>query len=212
MKRLPWRALLVGIALGIGPPEAFARQPSTPAPPAREATVERVVDGDTLLLVGRERVRLIGVDAPEIPHRGHPGERFGAEARDFTNALAGGRHVTLVFDAGAGIRDRYGRTLAYVLLPDGRNLNLEIIRAGWAEAYRSLRYARKREFQTAEREARNAGRGMWASSNEHSQTVPQRTPQGVLAVGLEPQPSGLEETFESGARHLELCRQQAVEA
>jgi micrococcal nuclease len=136
--------------------------PEANGPAARTAKVERVVDGDTLLLVGRERVRLIGVDAPEIVHRDRAGERGGEEAKAFADELAAGREVELSFDAEAGFVDRYGRTLAYVTLPDGTLLNLEMIRAGWAEAYRQLPYAKKNEFRRAEREARRQRLGLWA--------------------------------------------------
>jgi micrococcal nuclease len=158
-------AALVALA-----PDVLARSSRTRALlAAREAVVERVVDGDTLLLAGRERVRLIGVDAPEIAHRDHPhDEPSGRAARDFTRELAEGERVTLSFDPNDGPRDRYGRTLAYVTLPDGRLLNLEIIRAGWAEAYRAFGYVRKREFMAAEREARAAKRGMWATWSQSS--------------------------------------------
>lgn len=131
-------------------------------PAARDAVVERVVDGDTLLLVGRERIRLLGVDAPELRHRGKPGEAYGAEAARYTSERVRGVRVTLHFDLEAGLVDRYGRTLAYVTLPDGELLNLEIIRAGFAEAYHRLSYEKKREFLTAERDARVARRGLWA--------------------------------------------------
>ncbi len=136
--------------------------PEATGPAARTAQVERVVDGDTLLLVGRERVRLIGVDAPEIVHRDRAGERGGQEAKAFADELATGRRVTLSFDAEAGFVDRYGRTLAYVTLPDGTLLNLEMIRAGWAEAYRQLPYGKRSEFRRAEREARQRRLGLWA--------------------------------------------------
>jgi micrococcal nuclease len=144
----------------------------TPLPTPREGTVKRVVDGDTLLLVGHERVRLIGVDAPEIAHRDHPeDDPFGREAKAFTRSLVEGQSITLSFDPADGSLDRYGRTLAYVTLPDGRLLNLEIIRAGWAKAYRGFHYLRKRDFLAAEREARSARKGLWglpASSPQES--------------------------------------------
>ena len=86
--------------------------------------------------------------------------------------------MTLSFDPADGMLDRYGRTLAYVTLPDGRLLNLEIIRAGWAEAYRGFRYVRKRDFLAAERDARQAQRGMWAApvSSENARPVANGSP------------------------------------
>ena len=95
--------------------------------------VERVVDGDTLVLDGGERVRLIGVDTPETVHPKKPVERFGKEASGFTQKLAEGKRVRLEYDAER--TDRYGRTLAYVFLEDGRLLNLEIIEQGYGHAY-----------------------------------------------------------------------------
>src|SRR5207247_736210 len=79
--------------------------------------VERVVDGDTLLLQSGERVRLIGVDTPEIKHPKKPVEYFGKEASAFTRRMVEGKRVRLEFDQGnaaRGHKDRYQRTLAYV--------------------------------------------------------------------------------------------------
>ncbi len=91
-------------------------------------TVTRVVDGDTLVLDGGERIRLIGVDTPETVHPQKPVEYFGKEASAFTRRMADGQEVRLEYDQQR--RDRYGPTLAYVWLPDDSLLNLEIIRRG----------------------------------------------------------------------------------
>ncbi len=76
--------------------------------------VERVIDGDTLVLEGGERVRLIGVDTPETVHPQKPVEYFGKEASKFTRGMVEGKRVRLEYDEGTGRNDRYGRTLAYV--------------------------------------------------------------------------------------------------
>src|ERR687892_483653 len=60
--------------------------------------VERVVDGDTLLLPSGERVRLIGLDTPETKHPKKPVERFGKEASAFTRRMAEGKRIRLEFD------------------------------------------------------------------------------------------------------------------
>ena len=93
--------------------------------------VVRVVAGDTLVLDGGERVRLIGVDTPETVHPQKPVEYFGKEASAFTRQLVEGERVRLEYDLGTGRKDRYGRTLAYVYLEDGRLLNLAIIAGGY---------------------------------------------------------------------------------
>jgi micrococcal nuclease len=129
-----------------------------------EAEVVSVVDGDTLRVrVGGavEKVRLVGVDAPETGHL-RPAEPFHEEATAFVRRLATHARLRLAPDRLQDDRDRYGRLLRYAWLPDGRLLNAEIIRAGWAEAYRRLRYERRAEFLRLEREARDARRGRWA--------------------------------------------------
>jgi len=124
-------------------------------------TVRRVVDGDTLLLENRERIRLIGVDTPETVRPNHPVERFGPEASAFTTRLAERQRVRLVF--GREREDKYGRTLAFVYLADGRLLNEEIIRQGYGHAYTRHPFAADlmARFREAEREARDAHRGLW---------------------------------------------------
>lgn len=93
------------------------------------ATVTRVVDGDTLIVQEggeRDRVRVLGIDTPEL------GSCLGSLARSEARRLAQGRHIALRIDPTQRRRDRYGRLLAYVQLPNGRDLGLELIRAGYA--------------------------------------------------------------------------------
>ena len=114
------------------------------------------------MLDGGERVRLIGVDTPETVHPRKPVERFGKEASAFTRRIAEGKEVYLEYEGGSSRRDRYDRTLAYVYLPDGMLLNLEIIRMGYGHAYTRFPFSKMEEFRAAEREAREAERGLWA--------------------------------------------------
>lgn len=125
----------------------------------------RAVDGDTIVLDGGERVRLIGVDTPETKHPTKPVEYFGKQASAFTKRMVEGKQVHLEFDqanAHLGHKDRYRRTLAYVFLGDGTLLNAEIIKQGYGHAYTRFPFARAEEFQRYEREAREQGRGLWA--------------------------------------------------
>ena len=103
-----------------------------PAPVAAQV-VERVVDGDTIIVQGVGRVRLIGVDTPETVHPRRPVECFGKEASAFTKRLLHGQRVRLEYDQER--TDRYGRTLAYVYLSSGTFANAEIIRQGYGHAY-----------------------------------------------------------------------------
>lgn len=130
------------------------------AAPAEAQRVRQVFDGDTISVANVGVVRLIGVDAPEKHGSYRASEPFGDAAADFLRALLLGQDVRLEFD---GPRtDPYKRTLAYVVLADGRLANLEIIRAGWAETYRRFTFVRKPDFLAAERDAKAARRGMWA--------------------------------------------------
>jgi micrococcal nuclease len=131
------------------------------------AVVRRVVDGDTLIvrIEGTdERVRLIGVDTPESVKPGTPVECFAKEAAAHMGSLLPeGTAVRIERDAEA--RDRYRRLLAYVYRDsDGLFVNLELVRAGYAQPYtQPPNVAHAAEFTAAAHEARQAGRGLWSA-------------------------------------------------
>ena len=132
-----------------------------PAGPAAQV-VERVVDGDTIIVRDVGRVRLIGVDTPETVHPSRPVEFFGKEASAFTKRLVDGKRVRLEYDQQR--TDRYGRTLAYVHLPDGTFVNAEIIRLGYGHAYARFPFRYIEQFRQHQREARDRGRGLWSQT------------------------------------------------
>jgi len=121
--------------------------------------IKRVIDGDTLLLINGERVRLIGVDTPETKHPQKPVEYFGREAYLFTKEMVDGKEARFEFDRQK--RDRYGRLLAYVYLLDGTFLNAEIIKQGYGFAYTRFPFKYMEEFRRYEREARENRKGLW---------------------------------------------------
>ena len=94
----------------------------------RGVRVVRVIDGDTIEVSGRRRVRYIGIDTPEI---GGTPEYYGPEATSFNRDLAGGRKVHLAKDESE--RDRFGRLLRFVYA-DGILVNAELVREGYARA------------------------------------------------------------------------------
>ena len=135
--------------------------PHVPQPGAM-AFVERAVDGDTLLLADRTRVRLLGVDTPETKRPDWPVEPFGRKAHDFTRDHVERRKVRLEFDKER--RDKYDRVLAYVYVDDWF-LNEELIRAGLGRAITNHPYSEsmKRRFRAAQLEAQRERRGMWGA-------------------------------------------------
>jgi micrococcal nuclease len=128
--------------------------------------VVKVIDGDTIKVSigGRvETIRLIGVDTPEVDSR-KPVEIYGKEATEFTRRLSENKEVRLEPDPQGDTRDTYGRLLRYVYLPDGTLLNAEIIRQGYGHAYTRFPFTRLEGFRALEREARQAGRGLWGAA------------------------------------------------
>jgi micrococcal nuclease len=131
------------------------------------ATVERVVDGDTIIVHAagrRERVRLIGIDTPESVKPNTPVQCFAIEASNRTKALLpAGTGVRLVGDVEQ--RDRYQRLLAYVYrASDGLFVNLQLAREGYAVPYTfPPNVAHTADFVAAAGEARDAGRGLWSA-------------------------------------------------
>ena len=123
--------------------------------------VTRVIDGDTLVVRGIGTVRLIGVDTLETVDPRRPVQYFGKEASEFTHRMAQGKVVRLEFDVER--KDRYGRTLAYVYLPDATFLNAQIVKQGFGHAYTQFPFRYLDQFRVYEREARDAGNGLWAA-------------------------------------------------
>lgn len=127
--------------------------------PARGDFTGRVVgvsDGDTIevMRAGRAvRVRLQGVDCPESH------QAYGTRAKQFTSELAFGKTVAVQVHG----TDQYGRILGEVILPDGRSLNRELVRNGYAWWYR--RYSDDPVLQQLEEEARRERRGLWREKN-----------------------------------------------
>jgi len=132
---------------------------------APNATVDRVVDGDTIVadINGtRERVRLLGIDTPESVAETRPDQCYGAEASDYLKALLPeGTEITLIRDQEA--RDQYDRLLAYVVRSDDQLfVNLDLLQQGYAgimiyspnDHYEAL-------FTEAENAAINGDVGLW---------------------------------------------------
>jgi micrococcal nuclease len=159
--------------------------------------VQKVYDGDTFKLKGGDKVRLLGIDTPEL----HPSDKLyrdakrsrqdvakiqelGARSYEVTRQLLKNRMVRLELDETT--RDKYGRILAYVYIKiseerlgeivgrpsSGKHpskekeymINRELIRYGWATAYKNFDYKEKKDFLKLERDAREAGLGLWGKA------------------------------------------------
>jgi endonuclease YncB( thermonuclease family) len=132
----PCRVCLSAVAalLLLLPPSTHAATPRT-----LTATVERVSDGDTVVAITSNqtklRIRLLGIDAPEIPHGRKPGQPFGQEARDYLDHLIGGETVQVETYG----PDRWKKRIMAVIWDDQINVNLLMVAMGYAEVYRGTR-------------------------------------------------------------------------
>jgi endonuclease YncB( thermonuclease family) len=143
--------LALCVLLAMAPISMWVVRESNPA-----CVVESVSDGDTITVRGggdRTRVRVYGIDCPEA------GQAYGGEAGEFTRTLTLGKRVILERKS----KDQYGRTVATVTLPDGRDLAHELVRHGLAWWYE--RYAPDDEaLKTLEAEARAKKLGLWSQA------------------------------------------------
>ncbi|MCA9554242.1 MAG: thermonuclease family protein [Myxococcales bacterium] len=152
--------------------------------PSGAIQVRTVLDGDTIIVganatvrtpdgqaMDGTKIRLIGIDSPEIAHAPDPADCWGDEAHEFTRGLVGGRIVTLDYDplhcappgAVTGCRDDYGRLLAYVIIGE-KTLNQELLSTGNARVFRGARFQHRDTtlYNALEAEAKAAGLGMWS--------------------------------------------------
>jgi len=160
------------VELTVQAPATFGDEPGG----FESATIERVVDGDTLVVrvtgrtdgpglgdavAGRSyRVRLIGIDTPESVDPRRPVECFGREAGDAMSALVAGRTVRLVKDVEE--TDRYERLLRYVYM-EAEMVNARLVANGYAHAYTYPPNVRHADlFVRLERAAREGARGLWS--------------------------------------------------
>ena len=138
--------------------------PASSAPATLEGTVEQVVDGDTIhvrLGARVEKVRYVGINTPEVHHPTKGEEPGGREAAQVNRRLVEGKRVRLELDVRE--RDRYGRLLAYVWVGDVM-VNAELVRLGYAQVMTIPPNVRHQELLLKlQREAREAGRGLWAA-------------------------------------------------
>lgn len=150
----------------------LAAQPLWAAAPQTVDTVVWIYDGDTLKLERLGKVRLLGIDCPEREDSPRDNyylrkgierqtlRRVSSEALQYLIRNLKGKRVTLAFDHQE--RDRHGRLLAYLYLPDGRLLNKVLLEKGLVAVYRKFDFSLKEEFLAAEAVARSSKLGLWS--------------------------------------------------
>jgi endonuclease YncB( thermonuclease family) len=124
--------------------------------------VRSVIDGDTIDVTAVGRVRLLGIDAPEIGRGFDTSAPFGREARERLTTLILHRWVRIEQEGPA--LDLYNRHLGYVMTEDGTCVNTTLVREGLARVSARTPLARLQELQRAESEAQAFRRGMWGST------------------------------------------------
>jgi endonuclease YncB( thermonuclease family) len=130
-------------------------------PSRQRQRVVKVPDGDTVYLKNGDRIRLLGINTPEVAHRNRPGEPGGEEAGEALRQRVLGQRVRLERDVEK--KDHYGRKLAHLYDDDGANLNLWLVEEGLAFVFLhppNLKHAEA--YLAAEARARAARRGLWA--------------------------------------------------
>ena len=154
------------------PVSGAAQDPAcAPETSASRVTVAYVIDGDTVILGDGEHLRMIGIDTPELGRDGEPDQPGAAAARDWLRTRLGPGSPVLAVDDHEN-RDRHGRLLRHLFLPDGTNLQASLLAEGLATPLvipPSLRYLPC--YQQASDTAREARTGLWGR-HEYQSTDP----------------------------------------
>lgn len=141
-------------------PSADAERVPQPARPYQyRYRLEHVIDGDTLIVQADRRIRLLGINAPEIAHRQTPAEPGGEQARSWLRKRLRKEQITVEYDQEK--RDKYQRELAYIF-DDNQLINAQLLANGLAVLTLrppNLRYAD--QLITAQQQAETAQKGLW---------------------------------------------------
>ncbi len=161
--------------------------------------VVSITGGDTLTVLVEKvqhKIRVEGIDCPE---RKQP---YGTKAKQFTGSLAFGKVVTVRVST----RDRYGRLVARVAVPDGKDLSAELVKAGFAWHYK--RYSKDKQLAALEVEARKARVGLWVDAKPIPPWEWRRAKRGKGKADKPPADGsgGYWLTSSSGVRHNSTCR------
>jgi len=168
-RRSTWISLIVAILIVVATQSGWLNDMAKNAQQNDPGlyTINHYVDGDTIAVNMNgsvETIRFIGVDTPETHKPNTPVQCYGPEAAAHTKAaiIKFGK-VRLQADPLDTNRDRYGRLLRYVYLPDGTLLNEELVKDGYGFAYLDFPFSKKNQFAAAGQAAQSAKAGLWAA-------------------------------------------------
>ena len=159
LNKAPWYGAFFVLALWLS---GAAASECAPPPNTERVQVRYVHDGDTLTLRDNRKIRLIGVNTPEVADRDRPAEKLALRARERLRQwlFTQGNQARLLY--GREKRDHYGRLLAHLWLPDGSNLTAKLLREGLGWAIVIPPNTRFLDCHLeAEQSARQASRGVW---------------------------------------------------
>ncbi len=164
-ERVAWKDAKDGVTYSALPADLLPMQ----------ATVMRVIDGDTievLLEKGqlRKTVRLRGIDAPEVATFIHAAQPMSNEAKKLLGSLTINKNIELQFDT--EFHDLYGRTLAYVHLGDGTDVQKQLLEEGVVRVIGSIPFSRRADYELSEAEAKKQRRGLWKDEASISSKSP----------------------------------------
>jgi len=141
--------------------------------------VTRIIDGDTFETETGEKVRLIGINSPEIS------DIFGQEAKQYLSDLIENKTVELQSDKISNDRDRYQRLLRYVIL-DGIDINKKMVSDGFAFAYLKYKFSKSTDYEDAQLEARQTNKGIWGDSKKEKIIIEQENKETTFWKKLSP--------------------------
>ncbi|WP_460467823.1 thermonuclease family protein [Calidifontibacter terrae] len=154
--------------------------------------VAGITDGDTIKVwIGstKETIRLLGVDTPESKKPQTAVACYAQQATSKMQSLVQSKNVRLVADTTQADRDKYGRLIRYVVLPDGRDVSQELIAGGFGREYTyDAAYAKQGTFRSAQSQAQSAKRGLWGSCSYAAAFKPPSTSTAPTTSAPKPSP------------------------
>lgn len=137
-----------------------------------KAIVKWVYDGDTLLLKDKRKIRVIGIDTPEVKHHKQKAQAYGAKAREALRELLKSFNYHVILRYGPEKQDRYSRILAHVYLPDGTNISRWLLKKGYAKTLAfppNIKLAKC--YKTEENKAQRQSLRIWRYKSNQIKTV-----------------------------------------